>query len=39
MKKIIDGMIGAAHGLIDFCAFYLFLMVFADFLDTMGEQS
>lgn len=39
MKKIISGIIGAAHSAVDFAAFYLFLMLFADFLDTMGEQS
>lgn len=39
MKKIIKGIIWATQSLIDFCAFSLFLMLFADFLDTMGEQS
>lgn len=39
MKKIINGIIRAARGMVDFCAFYLFLMLFADFLDMMGEQS
>ena len=39
MKKIINGIIGAVYGVVDFCAFYLVLMLFADYLDTMGEAS
>jgi hypothetical protein len=38
MKQIINGIIGAAQGAVDFFAFYLFLMLFADFLDRMGQE-
>lgn len=39
MKQIINGIFRVAQGFVDFCGFYLFLMLFADFLDTMGEPS
>ena len=38
MKKIINGIFRAAQGLIEFGAFYLFLRMFADFLDRMGQE-
>lgn len=38
MKKIINGIFGAVQGVVDFFAFYTFLMLFADFLDRMGQE-
>jgi hypothetical protein len=38
MKKIINGIFRATQGLVEFGAFYLFLMMFADFLDKMGRE-
>lgn len=36
--KIIKGIIGAAQGLFEFSAFYMFLLLFAEFLDRMGQE-
>ena len=38
MKKIIGGIFVVAQGVVDFFAFYTVLMLFADFLDRMGQE-
>lgn len=36
--KTVKGIIGAAQGLFEFGAFYVFLLLFAEFLDRMGQE-